>query len=308
MGDSISNMKDHSLDDLQLFVLATKYQSLTQASEYLSVPLATLSRRLKRLEVQLNCRLLNRSAHHFSLTPEGERYQQLCEPFIQGLENVTDRIAQDKKTLSGKIKISAPINMTQVWLKYCIYEFAEKHPDISIDLDVQNEKIDLVSKQVDITFRIGNLIEMDWVARKLWHLQFALCASTSYLEQHMPITHPSELVKHRLITVNNDSNWKMTHRESGEVFSYKDSFNFSSNDVLLVRDAANRGLGIAWIPPYYFNNPAKDNHHLEPVLPDWQGSEREVYIMYRDRDKRPARVDAFINHVYEWKFRFNMGL
>ncbi|QDO82372.1 LysR family transcriptional regulator [Shewanella psychropiezotolerans] len=301
-------MKSHSLDDLQLFILAAKYKSLTQASEHLSVPLATLSRRLKRLEVKLNCRLFNRSAHHFSLTLDGEKYRQLCEPLILGLENVTDRIAQDRKALSGKIKISAPINMTQVWLKHCIYEFAEKHPDICIDLDVQNDKIDLISKQVDITFRIGDLIEMDWVARKLWHLPFGLCASTFYLEQYAPITHPSELARHRLITVNNDRHWKMTHQISGEIFSYEDTFNFSSNDVLLVRDAAVKGLGIAWIPPYYFNNLAKNNHHLEPVLPDWQGAEREVYIMYRDRDKRPARIDAFINHVYEWKSRFNMGL
>ncbi|WP_408900403.1 LysR family transcriptional regulator [Photobacterium piscicola] len=301
-------MKHHSLDDLQLFVFASKYRNLTEASEYLDVPLATLSRRIKRLEEQLGCRLINRSAHHFSLTSDGERYQKLCEPLVQGLNNVTERIAQDRKALSGKIKISAPINMTQVWLKYCIYEFAEKHPDICIDLDVQNEKIDLISKQVDITFRIGDLIEMNWVARKLWHLPFALCASTSYLEQHPPITHPSDLVKHRLITVNNDSDWELINQRSGEVFSYHGPFNFSSNDVLLARDAATKGLGITWIPPYYFNNHDQDNHNLEPVLPNWQGHEREVYIMYRDRDKRPMRVDAFINHVYEWKSKFHLAL
>ncbi|EIZ1170307.1 LysR family transcriptional regulator [Vibrio vulnificus] len=301
-------MREHSLDDLQLFVFTSKYQNLTKASEHLNVPLATLSRKLKRLEEHLDCRLMNRNAHQFSLTPDGERYQKLCEPLIQGLSNVTNRIAQERQTLSGKIKVSAPINMTQFWLKNCIYDFAEKHPDICIDLDVQNEKIDLISRQVDITFRIGDLIETDWVARKLWSLPFSLCASTLYLEQNPPIIHPSELVKHRLITVNNDSHWKLTHHKTGELFSYKGEFNFTSNDVLLARDAAGRGLGITWIPPYYFDNQSQSSLNLEPVLPDWQGADREVYMMYRDRDKRPARVDAFINHVFDWKSKFQLNL
>ncbi|MCK8111035.1 LysR family transcriptional regulator [Vibrio sp. 2CM40D] len=55
-------MERHSLDDLLLFVSVARYQSLTQASERLNVPLATLSRKLKRLEINLNCRLFNRSA------------------------------------------------------------------------------------------------------------------------------------------------------------------------------------------------------------------------------------------------------
>ncbi|UXI03914.1 LysR family transcriptional regulator [Photobacterium sp. TY1-4] len=294
-------MKGHSLDDLHLFVQATQYESLTQAAERLNIPLATLSRRLKRLESQLNCRLLNRSAHHFSLTRDGARYRQLCEPFIHGLENVQSRIEDDRLGLSGKIKISAPINMTQVWLKHCIYAFAEKHPDIHIELDVQNEKIDLLSNQVDLTFRVGDRIESDWIARKLWQLPFKLCASTVYLEQYAPITHPSELAQHRLLTITADANWAMQHQTTGETFQLDQGFCFTSNDVLLVRDAASQGLGIAWMPPYYFEAHSEVRHHLVPVLPDWKGHDREVYLMYRDREHRPTRIEAFIQHVLAWK-------
>ena len=104
-------MERHSLDDLLLFVSVARYQSLTQASERLNVPLATLSRKLKRLETNLNCRLFNRSAHHFALTTDGEKYYQLCEPLLLSLNNVTSRIATERQSLSGTIKISAPINI-----------------------------------------------------------------------------------------------------------------------------------------------------------------------------------------------------
>ncbi|ODA30248.1 transcriptional regulator [Veronia pacifica] len=196
--------------------------------------------------------------------------------------------------------------MTQLWLKKCIYEFAEKHPNICIDLDVQNEKIDLVSKRVDISFRLGDLIEQDWVARKLWSIPFGLCASRSYIEKNGPVTHPKQLVNHRLITVNNDCHWKLVNQTTNEVFSDELQFQFSSNDVLLVRDAVVHGLGIAWIPTYYFHELNHDQHNLLPLLPDWQDAGKEVFIMYRDRDKRPMRVDAFIEHVSMWKNRFNM--
>lgn len=83
-------------------------------------------------------------------------------------------------------------------------------------------------------------------------------------------------------------------------------FQFTSNDVLLVRDAVIHGLGIAWIPTYYFHELNHDQHNLLPLLPEWQCSGKEVFIMYRDRDKRPARVDAFIEHVLNWKNRIQM--
>ena len=280
-------MENHSLDDLLLFVSVARYQSLTQASEHLNIPLSTISRKLKRLETSLNCRLFNRSAHLFALTSDGQKYYQHCEPLLANLNNVSSRIATERQSLSGTIKISAPINMTQMWLKKCIYEFAEKHPKICIDLDVQNEKIDLVSKRVDVSFRLGDLIEQDWVARKLWSIPFGLCASKSYIEKNGPFTHPRQLVNHRLITLSNDCHWKLVNHTTNEIFNSELEFQFSSNDVLLVRDAVVHGLGIAWIPTYYFHELNHDQDNLLPLLPDWQDTGKEVFMMYRDRDKRP---------------------
>ncbi|CAK2774465.1 LysR family transcriptional regulator [Vibrio splendidus] len=299
-------MEAHSLDDLLLFVSVARYQSLTQASENLNIPLSTISRRLKRLEASLNCRLFNRSAHRFVLTSDGKKYYQHCEPLLTSLNNVSSRVATERQSLSGMIRISAPINMAQMWLKKCVYEFAEKHPKICIDLDVQNEKIDLVSKRIDVSFRLGDLIEQDWVARKLWSIPFGLCASRNYIEQNGIVTHPKHLANHRLITVSNDRQWKLVNQTTDEVFSNDLQFQFSSNDVLLVRDAVVHGLGIAWIPTYYFHELNHDQQNLLPLLPDWRGFGKEVFIMYRDRDKRPSRVDAFIEHVFIWKSRFNM--
>ena len=294
-------MRGHSLDDLHLFVLTAQYQSLTQAAAKIGMPLATLSRRIKKLEEQLNCRLIDRSAHHFALTTDGERYFQLSQPFITGLNNVKDLIELDREELTGQIKISAPINMTQVWLKQCIYDFAFKHPAIQINLQVQNEKIDLISEQVDVTFRVGDPIEPDWIARKLWQIPFSLCASTLYLEQHPPLTHPSELSKHRLLSISPSKVWQMYHQHSGDSFSVNVDSPFQSNDVLLIRGAAQQGLGIAWMPPYYVHDAQQQGHALVPVLPEWTGEAIDVFLMYRDKDKQPARVKAFIQHVFDWK-------
>lgn len=294
-------MRGYSLDDLHLFVQTAQYQSLTQAADKICMPLATLSRRIKRLEEQLNCRLIDRSAHHFSLTADGVRYHQLCQPFITGLDSVKELIEFDREELTGNIKISAPINMTQVWLKQCIYDFALKHPAININLQVQNEKIDLISEQVDVTFRVGETLEPDWIARRLWQIPFVLCASTLYLDQHPPLSHPSDLSQHRLLSISSSPIWQMYHQHSGEIFSLQVNFPFQSNDVLLVRDAAEHGLGIAWMPPYYFHDTQHQEHGLVQVLPDWAGEAYDVFLMYRDKDKQSARVKAFIQHVFDWK-------
>ncbi|QUM84824.1 LysR family transcriptional regulator [Moritella sp. 28] len=294
-------MRNHSLDDLYLFVQISQYQNLTVAAKKLDIPLATLSRRLKRLEQQLNCRLIERSAHHFSLTSDGIRYCQLCQPFINGLHNVKQLIEIDRQQLEGHIKITAPMNMTQAWLKHCIYDFYLKHPSISIDLQVQNEKINLTTEQVDVAFRVGDAQEPDWIARDLWQSSFALCASTLYLDQHPTIHHPSNLLDHKLLSVSTSPSWIMRHKQTDEVYEISTEFSFKSNDVLLVRDAVKEGMGISWMPPYYFNGEQHKGHGLVPILPDWSGQDRQVILMYRDRDKQPARVQAFIQHVFDWK-------
>ncbi|GAB6260718.1 LysR family transcriptional regulator [Photobacterium sp. R1] len=289
---------NYSLDDMRLFVKAAACQSLTQAAEITGIPLATLSRRIKNLETQLQCRLLNRSAHYFSLTKEGKTYFSLCQPLIHELEQAQVQTDHQKQRLTGKIRITAPVNMTQEWLKRCFYDFMKRYPEVQLELVLSNELENLVMKEFDVAFRAGELADSEWIAKKLWQTPFVLCASQMYLSQHDPILHPRQLSSHKLIAAGHTPSWLMTNGKSCERFNLPlEETALTVNDIHVARDAAAEGLGITWMPAYYFETDALTRAGLTRLLPDWAGEAKSIWMMYRDRTMLSARMKAFIEHV-----------
>ena len=182
-------MENYSLDDLKLFVKAAECNNLTEASEILDIPLATLSRRLKNLENCVNGRLIDRNARQYVLTKLGESYFSACLPIITSLENVHKQLQSEQSSLGGSLKITAPTNMTQIWLKQCILDFSRLYPEIKIELTLNNELEDLSAKKYDIAFRVGDLRNSEWIARSLWQIKFVLVASQNYLGAVLLLRH-----------------------------------------------------------------------------------------------------------------------
>ncbi|WP_087024029.1 LysR family transcriptional regulator [Thaumasiovibrio subtropicus] len=290
-------MKRYSLDDLALFVNLCQYSSLSEASREMAIPVATLSRRLKQLEEALDQKLIDRSSKRFALTPAGKQYLESSAPLLTQLHKVHTQIETCQAQLEGTILVTAPVNLTSLWLKYCILAFSQHHPEIRVQLHVEDNKIDLYENEVDIAFRVGDAVAQDWVARPLWKTPLSLFASKDYLGQHPDITAPSQLADHRLVSHYIDTRWLLTHQETGERSETDVEAIFNCNDYTLILDAIQANLGIGLLPPYYAN---RAHVELIPVLPEWHTEVREIKMMYRQRKNKPARIQAFIDHVLAW--------
>jgi LysR family transcriptional regulator AphB len=96
------------------------------------------------------------------------------------------------------------------------------------------------------------------------------------------------------------SPWELTHKLSGETHSVQPQPHFQTNDIQVALDAVHAGFGIVLVPDYYFVNPRHTVRQLVPVLPEWYGQPRPIYLMYRDREVMSARLRVFVDHVVEW--------
>jgi DNA-binding transcriptional LysR family regulator len=310
-----------SLDDLQLFHQTVQQGSLRAAAHSLKMPIATLSRRLQKLESSLGCRLLERSAHHFALTEIGHHYFAACGPLLADLNAVTEQLDAVQHDLSGPLRVTAPVNLSQQWLGRCFFDFMRRYPNIRLQLLVSNQNENLVEQQIDAAIRVGDPQTGNWIARQVWKTHLGLCASPAYLEQMPAIEHPRDLAEHTLVVAQPMSNWQLTHLGSNESFTVLPQPYFRCSDIGVALDAVAEGFGIVLVPDYYFNepraslveppgeptnrrsefaNPRRKQRRLTPVLPDWRGQPRPVYLMYRDRQVMSARLRAFIDHVVEW--------
>jgi len=290
-----------SLDDLQLFHDVVQQGSLRAASNTLRIPIATLSRRLQKLERSLGARLLERSAHHFALTDIGRQYFAACGPLLADLQAVTDHLDEASHGLSGLLRVTAPVNLTQQWLGQCFFDFMQRYPGIRLQLQVSNVNENLIEQQLDAAIRVGEPQESgQWIARPVWQTFLALCASPMYLNNAAPIEHPRDLAQHSLVVATPMNPWELTHKLSGETLSVRPQPHFQTNDIQVALDAVHAGFGIVLVPDYYFVNPRHAVRQLVPVLPEWYGQPRPIYLMYRDREVMSARLRVFVDHVVEW--------
>ena len=295
-----------SLDDLQLFHDVVQQGSLRAASASLQIPIATLSRRLQKLERSLGCRLLERSAHHFALTEIGRQYFAACGPLLSDLQAVTSHLDEASHGLTGQLRITAPVNLSQQWLGQCFFDFMRRYPGIRLQLQLSNHYENLIEQQLDAAIRVGAPQDTgQWIARPVWQTFLALCASPAYMEKAPPIEHPRDLAQHALVVATPMSPWELTHKPSGEKFSVQPQPHFQSNDIKVALDAVSAGFGILLVPDYYFlqphdSAPQDRSSQLVPVLPEWYGQPRPIYLMYRDREVMSARLRVFVDHVVEW--------
>lgn len=210
--------KSISLNDLNLFINVVQAGSLTKASENLSIPMATISRRLTQLEESIGEHLLNRSTRSVSLTTLGQMYFDQCVNPLTECMMAVKHLNNSHYQLSGTIKVTAPINLTHQWLANCIFSFMQQYPDIKIDLMVTNRIVDLTALSIDIAIRVGNLDDSNWVAKKLFLSKNILCASPKYLASNSLSLHPVDLKNHRLICSNHSNEWTLKNINTQELY------------------------------------------------------------------------------------------
>ena len=152
----------------------------------LTIPPATLSRRLQRLENTLGSQLVIRDSRNVSLTPLGRSYFERCQPLIDELEAATTEL-QDSSHSSprGALRISAPVGLLTYQLMPLFNQFLTRYPDITLSLThLSNQHHDYSPEQYDVVFRVGQQPDSSFAAAKIGESQRILVASPAYLASH----------------------------------------------------------------------------------------------------------------------------
>lgn len=288
------------LDDLSLFVTIVEEGSLSGAAEKLDLPGATVTRRLRRLEEQLGCRLLNRSARRMQTTAEGAQYYEQCRPLVHALRQTTQRLEDTFGSVTGSIRVLAPVNFGSGVLASAWASFMHKYPEIQIELKLSNAVEDLVGSGGDIAIRIGSLSDSSLTQRKLGQVQTVLVAAPGYLARSAPLETPQALHTHSLIVADPLLEWQLRHVGTDARFALQAVGRFrSSNEMNVAVDMASAGLGILFCPLTQCYRELEKGE-LVRVLPDWVAPPREVYAVWSQQRYLPARVRALLDHLVEF--------
>lgn len=291
-------VKNDLASHLEFFVLLARYGNLSAAARELDLTPPAATRRLAQLEERLGVRLVNRTTRTSSLTPEGETYLHYATRILAELREMEDAVSSTRAVPRGLLKVNASLGFGRTAIAPLVSSFAQRYPQVEVQLDVTDRPVDLVANGIDLAIRFGEVPDQRLVARRIMSNRRFLCASPRYLEQHGEPTTIEALAAHRCIIhrQNEDAHgvWRLMHE--GRSVSVKVQGTLSSNDGDIALGWALDGHGILvrsqWDLAKYL-----ESGRLKVVLPDYVQPGADLYLYYRHRRNQSARARAFIDFL-----------
>lgn len=281
--------------DYELFVKVAESGSLAAAGRALGLSPATMSKRLARLEVRLGVQLIHRTTRRLAITEPGERFYRDVVSILAMIAATEARVTGQAGVLSGVLKVSAPTSFGRLHLAPHLKPFLEAHPHLSLELDLSDEFVDLLSNRVDVAIRIGAHVGRGLTATRLAASGRVLCAAPGYLEEAGTPQTIAQLKEHRLLAASGQLPWTLISRRG--VATIDEASHVRTNSSEVVRELTLAGVGIALRSLWDVGQDLSEGR-LVHVLPDYRASsETGIYAVQPEADLTPHSVTAFIDFL-----------
>jgi DNA-binding transcriptional LysR family regulator len=289
------------LNDIAVFVCVAELGSFSRAAHALGKPVSTVSRKVTVLEEQLGVTLLQRTTRKLSLTAQGRAYYAECSEPLSQLNDAERVLTESQRTPEGLLRVTAPVIMGQPAFYDFLSSFLKAYPRIALDLFVTNLFLDLVTENVDVAIRFGELPDSSIVAKRIGKSIRYLVAAPDYLSDRAPPARPEDLAQHRCIILNGRNNETEWHLVNGrKSIKLRVSGRIGSRDFQSVSAFTFAGHGVGFLPSQYCDA-AIENGELVRLLPEWSSPEIFVHAVYPSRRFLPSRVQVFLDALRAWK-------
>ncbi|EEX32892.1 MULTISPECIES: LysR family transcriptional regulator [Vibrio] len=290
------------VNQLALFIDVVQQGSFTKAATLHNMDNSSLSKQIKKLEVELGVQLLNRSTRSFSLTPAGEEILEQAHNLVGTLGHVHSIADSYQARPKGRIRITAPLHIGQHYLQPVITQFMRSYPEVEINLQMDDKRSDIISDHFDVAFRLGRLEDSSLIAKKIADIRPVILASESFIDQHGEPQTPEELMSLPSVVYSNGpltvDTARISEAPGGSTFiNHKMTGKYKVNDVLTLLAAVQDGLGYAMISSSNLYRPVAEMN-LKPILTHYTLCNRglALYALYPHR-KQTALVREFISAV-----------
>ena len=293
-------------DKLRIFHAAAEAGSFTHAGETLNLSQSAVSRQVSALEYDLGLTLFHRHARGLILTEQGDDLYRTAHDVLMKLEAAMVRLTDSKERPSGSLRVNTTIGLGSTWLTSRINNFTDLYPDIKLQMQLSDSELDLNMRESDVAIRLHAPTQPDLIQRKLFTVHFHLYASQDYLKRFGPLKDTKDLDNHRIISFGRnypdhlkELNWIL---RAGKDSKTERTSTLEVNNVYAMKNAAQRGVGIALLPDYVVDKePGLVQLHVKESVPSF-----DTYFVYTDDLRNSARVQAFrdflVSEAQKWQF------
>lgn len=301
------------LNELRIFAEVVNAGGFSAASRRIGIPTSTLSRRVARLEERLGVQLLHRDSRNFRVTEFGGVLHDHCLSMMRAAQSGIEELQALTGEPSGTIRISCPVVLANIFVGKIAAAFAIAHPGMRIVFEAITRQIDPVNDHYDVAIQAAfeQLPDSQAIARKIGQAEMSLVASPALIERNGPPRHPDQLSGFDCIGFGNDDqdcDWNLWGAD-GRRFEHRFRPRFVSDSLLVAKDAAIAGVGIARLSTTIVRDDLKAGR-LVRVLEDWTLPYITFYALYPPRRSIGSAAIRFVDFLAE-RFqpeRFAVGL
>ena len=285
------------LSDLAAFVVVAEQGSFTRAAAELGISQSGLSHAMKALEERLGVRLLSRTTRSVSTTEAGETLLRSLRPALDEIASSVSVVSALGGTPSGTLRLTATKHAVSSVLMPVVPRFLAEHPDIRLDVIVDDNLTDIVAERIDAGIRFGDIVEKDMVAVRIGpDIRMAVVGAPSYFANHPVPQTPRDLSSHRCINyrhIKTGGLYAWDFEEKGRPFEVKVEGPLVFNNSDLIRDAALAGQGLAFV---YEDEVAAqiEAGRLTRILEPWCPTFPGYYLYHPSRRQSPPALSALI--------------
>ena len=282
---------------METFVRVVDTGSFSDAARQMQIGQPAVSKAITQLEDWLGVRLLMRSTRSLTPTEAGQNFYIGAKRALEEAEEAIFAARGAGAGLTGKLRISASVCFGRLHIMPQLPRFLEKHPELEIEMVLDDRSINLVEEGIDVAFRSGSLANSSLVARKIGEARRLVVATPRYFEKHGEPKTPGELIAHQTVVYTPDgggTTWVFRQGSAETSVVVGGRVRVTAAEGL--REAVFAHLGLAISSEWNFA-PELAAGIVRPVLLDWDLPPLELRAVFPTGRMASAKTREFVAFV-----------
>jgi len=284
---------------MEAFVLVVDTGSFSAAARRLDIGQPAISKTVAQLEGRLGVKLLVRSTRGLAPTEAGLNFYERARHSIEEADEAELAARGAGRGLSGKLRVCAAVTFARIHLMPRLAEFLARHPDLEMDMVLDDRNIDLVQEGIDVALRMGQLADTALTARRIASTRHVVVGTTAYFARAGEPASPGELVAHESVIYGQRGSGPVwVFRRDGAELAVTVRGRLHVTAAEGVRAAVLADTGIAIASEWMFAPELADGT-VKAVLPEWELPVMDLWAVFPTGRTATTKARTFIAFVEE---------
>ncbi|MEO3725568.1 LysR family transcriptional regulator [Pseudomonas syringae] len=281
---------------METFVYVVETGSFSAAARRLNVGQPAVSKTIAQLETRLAVRLLLRSTRGLTPTEAGLAFFERAKRALDEADEADNAARGVAGGLSGNLRVSTAVTFGRMHVVPHLGPFLDQHPQLNVDLLLDDQNINLVEEGIDIALRLGPLSDSGLTVRKIAECRRVVLGTPAYFASHGEPTCPAELAQHRAVIYNRGggATWHFTNGDEELSVTVNGRLRVSAAEGLRGAVLAHQGLGLG---SEWMFAPELASGAVKTVMNDWTLPKQELWAVFPTGRLASVKARAFAEYV-----------